>query len=329
MRGKIMSFNRVRWGILGTSFISEVMAQAIEESSNSQLLAIGSRLSSSGTLFANKFSISKLYTDYSALLNDSEIDAIYIGLPNHLHKEWIIRCAQAGKHIVCEKPLVISVKEAEEVFSVLEKTNVFCMEALMYRYHPLTKKLQELINDKIIGDIKLFNAIYMANIATIANPTAGGSILNLGCYPVSLIRLLANAEPKEIVALGRMNPDIRNDHQASAILKFDNQAIAVVSIADDMEMFWQFDLYGTKGTLKMITNPWLPDRNNKIIIQYHAEEKAIEINVTAEKPLYTYQIDAMSNKILGNVLTQNNEISWQDSLGNIKALDQWLRQLRT
>lgn len=328
-----MAPDKVRWGILGTSFISEVMAQAIQESTTSQLVAIGSRSVSTAEAFANKFSIPKFYTDYQSLLNDAEIDAVYIGLPNHLHKEWVIRCAQAKKHILCEKPFVISAKEAEEAFAVVEKSNVVCMEALMYRYHPLTKKLRELIQNKVIGDIKLFNATYTANIATVANPTAGGSIRNLGCYPISLVRLLANAEPSEITALGRFNHGNPNDNQASAILKFENKAMAVVSTADDVEMFWQFDVYGTNGSLKMITNPWLPDRdNNKIMINYH-NKTPVEINVTAEKSLYTYQIDALNNKILNNKIRNDNsihddEVSWQDSLGNITVLDTWLQQVK-
>lgn len=324
-----MALNKVRWGILGTSFISEVMAQAIQESSISQLVAIGSRSASTGKAFADKFSIPTFYTDYHALLNDPEIDAVYIGLPNHLHKEWVVHCAQAQKHILCEKPFVISAKEAKEAFTVVEKSKVFCMEALMYRYHPFSKKLRELIQHKIIGDIKLFNATYTANIAAFANPAAGGSIRNLGCYPISLVRLLANAEPVEITALGRVNQHTANDNQASAILKFENNMMAVVSTADDMDMFWQFEVYGTEGSLKVITNPWLPDRdNNKIIIHYNNEKKTEEINVMAEKSLYTYQIDAMSNKIRNDNSTYHGEVTWQDSLGNITILDTWLQQVK-
>lgn len=321
-----MTAKKVKWGVLGTSYISEVMAEAIHESEISELYAVGSRSSSTGHAFAEKFSIPKSYTDYQDLLNDSEIDVIYIGLPNHLHKEWIIRCAQAGKHILCEKPFVISVKEAEEAVSAVKEANVFCMEALMYRYHPLTKKLQELIESKIIGDIKFFNASYTANIADIANPAAGGSIRNLGCYPISLVRLLAKAEPVEITALGRVNHGSTNDNQASAILKFANQTMAVVSTADDMEMFWQFDVHGTEGSLKMISNPWLPDReNNKILITSYTKNNSNEITVTAEKSLYAYQIDAMSRKIRNEAATLNDEITWADSIGNISVLEKWVQ----
>lgn len=292
----------IKWGILGTSYISEVMANAIQESQTSQLVAIGSRSLTTAKNFSNKFSVPRVYNDYQNLLDDNDIDAIYIGLPNHLHKEWIIRCAQAGKNILCEKPFVISVEEAREVISIIKKSNVFCMEALMYRYHPFAKKIQEIIQNKIIGDVKLYNATYTAHIADVANPTAGGSIRNLGCYPISLVRLLANAEPIEIHGTGRINYENNTDNQASVVLKFGDESMAVVSTADDIKMAWQFDVYGTKGFLKVVTNPWLPNvDNNRILIYLNNESAPSEINVIAEKSLYTYQIDITNMQIMNSL----------------------------
>lgn len=324
-----MKPNSIKWAILGTSFISEVMAKAIQESNISTLQAVGSRSLATGKNFADKFSISKYYTDYLALLNDPEIEVIYIGFPNHLHKEWIIRCAEAGKHILCEKPFALNAEEAQLAFAATQKANVFCMEALMYRCHPFIKQLRTLIQDKIIGDIRLFNAVYTANIADIANQAAGGAIRNLGCYPVSLIRLLANSEPTEIISLGRLNKKTQTDNQASTILKFENNIMATVSTADDIEMYWQFDVYGTKGHLKVISNPWLPDEeNNKIIISRHNEKAPQEITVTAEKSLYTYQIDAVSQHIIDGKIQNYDDMSWQDSIGNAKVLDTWFQQVQ-
>lgn len=315
-----------RWGILGTSFISGVMAKAIHESQNSELVAIGSRSIETAKNFSDKFSIPNYYDDYQKLLENKNIDAIYIGLPNHLHKEWIIRAAEAGKHILCEKPFVISTQEAHEVIAVIKKLKVFCLEALMYRYHPFTKKLQEIIQDKIIGNVKLYNAVYTATISEIANPAAGGSIRNLGCYPVSLVRLLANAEPVEITGLGRMSSKNNTDNQASVILKFADESLAVISTADDIKMCWQFDVYGTKGHLKVISNPWLPDmENNKIQIYLNDQDMPQEITISAEKSLYTYQIDAM-NSLIKN---ENIEapVSLLDSLGNTIVLENWREQI--
>ncbi len=325
-----MSKKCVRWGILGTSNISEVMAKAIQESQTSELVAIGSRSITTAKSFSEKFSIPKYYDDYQMLLNDHDIDAIYIGLPNHLHKEWMIRCAQAEKHILCEKPFVVAIEEAQEVISVMAQSNIFCMEALMYRYHPLISKLQELIQNKTIGDIKLYHATYTAHIADVANPTAGGSIRNLGCYPISLVRLLAEAEPTEIHGTGRMNPHNGTDNQASVILKFADKSMAVVSTADDIKMSWQFEIYGTYGTLKVVTNPWLPSRDhNVIMIQFNNEAAPIEINVSAEKSLYTYQIDCVNKQILDRDASAFDGISLGDSLGNTIVLEKWLQQVKS
>ncbi|APF02970.1 TPA: Gfo/Idh/MocA family oxidoreductase [Legionella pneumophila] len=318
----------IKWGILGTSFISEVMVDAIQESKTGELIAIGSRSIEVAKRFSEKFTIPKFYDDYQSLIHDNDIDAVYIGLPNHLHKEWVIRCARAGKNILCEKPFVIGIDEIHEVTSVIEKTNIFCMEALMYRYHPFIKKLQEIIQSDIIGKIKLYNATYTANIAEIANPVAGGSIRNLGCYPISLVRLLANAEPVEIRGIGRMNCKNNTDSQASVLLKFADDSIAAVSTADDIEMHWQFEVYGTKGYLKTGTNPWLPDsEGNKIFIYLNNELTPKEINVNAEKSLYTYQIDFINEQILNGDSKQFNKTSLLDSTGNAIVLETWLKQI--
>lgn len=320
----------IRWGILGTSYISEVIAKAIQESQTSQLVAIGSRSITTAKNFSNQFSIPKFYDDYQKLLNDNDIDAVYIGLPNHLHKEWMIRCIQAGKHILCEKPFVVSIDEAREIISILDKSNVFCMEALMYRCHPFIKKLKELIQSKIIGEIKLYNATYTAHIADVANPIAGGSIRNLGCYPISLVRLLANADPIEICGTGRLSQKNNTDHQASVILTFADHSIAVVSTADDIKMAWQFDVYGTKGHLKVITNPWLPScDNNKILIYLSNESIPIEITVNAEKSLYTYQIDFTNMQIMKRDRENFEGISLLDSLANTIVLETWLQQVKS
>lgn len=317
----------IKWGILGTSFISEVMAKAIHASTSSELLSVGSRSLSSAKHFAEQHHIPKAYGNFQSLLDDPEVDAIYIGLPNHTHKEWIIRCALAGKHILCEKPFVLNAAEAHEVISVLEETRVFCMEALMYRCHPFTQKLQELVQSKILGDIKLYNAVYTAPIAHLANPVAGGSIRNLGCYPVSLIRLLAGAEPIEIIGTGRQNTDNQTDSQASVILKFPDNSIATVSTADDFAMVWQFDIWGSEGRLQVISNPWLPDVENKCIIQRYDEKEPIEIKVSSEKLLYTYQIDTVNDCIIKRDLSAQEAISLSDSLGNSIVLETWINQI--
>lgn len=321
-----MSVLPVKWAILGTHKISETMATAIQASETSHLSAIGSRSPDKAKSFSTKFSIPKIYDDYHALINDPEIDAVYIGLPNHLHKEWMLKCINAGKHIICEKPFVISVEEAQEVITALENSNVRCMEALMYRHHPIITELQTIIDSNILGKIKLYNATYTANISELANPTAGGSIRNLGCYPISLIRLLAKAEPIEIMGTGRMSKTNNTDNQASVMLKFADESIAMVATADDIDMVSQFDIYGTNGRLHLLSNPWMPTReNNEILIHLNHEELPRVITITAELPLYTYQFDVMNSMIRDKNAAQG--IPLTDSLENTRVLETWREQV--
>lgn len=318
----------IRWGILGTSFISEVMAKALKESTTSQLVAVASRALATGKAFATAFKIARIYTDYQELLDDKEIDAVYIGLPNHLHKEWIIRAARAGKHILCEKPLVLTAADVQEIIPIIEQAHVVCMEALMYMYHPLTQRLKELVQKKTIGDIKLYTAIYSANIAAIANPIAGGSIRNLGCYPISLIRLLEDKEPVALTAMGRLNTR-KIDTQASIILKFSNECMATISTSDEIDMFWQFDIYGTKGNIKVISNPWLPAKENKLYVFPDNEQNPIEFTINAHHSLYTYQIDELNRQIINNDIANFNAAALRNSLGNALVLERWIDKVST
>jgi predicted dehydrogenase len=332
-----MSSKQINWGILGTSKISTVMAKAIQASSTSNLLAVGSRTQENADNFAEEFKLPKAYGSFELLLNDPEIDAIYLGLPNHLHKEWIIRCAETGKHILCDKPFVTDIDEANAVFDFLKTTKVFFMEGLMYRCHPFILKLRELFQQKMLGDIRLYNATYMANIVGVANPTISGSILNLGCYPVSLILFLAGinqgtpvAEPVAMTALGRMDENNHNDRQASALLKFANGSSAMITVADDAGMYAQFDVYGTLGSMHFTTNPWLPDNNNnKISVKLHNQTDPIEIVVTAEKPLYTYEIDVANDSILHDRTSAAAGVTWEESLATMSVLHAWREAIKS
>lgn len=313
--------------------ISATMARAIQESSFSELRAVGSRSPETAKSFAMAHQIPVFYSDFQSVLDDPEVDVVYIGLPNHVHKEWVIRCAEAGKHILCEKPFATCIDDAAASLAAVEANGVFCMEALMYRCHPLISRLQDVMSKQVLGKIKLFTAVYTADIVNLANPIAGGAILNLGCYPVSLIRLLAGvslgrkiAEPVEIASIGRMHAN-HNDTQAGLMMKFENESMAVVTTADDISMHASFEIIGTEGNLRFDTNPWLPEqRNNRFIIHQYKTGEAAEVNVTADLSLYAYQIDTVSCHILQGA-KQCSSVSWQDTLGNMRVLDTWRRSV--
>lgn len=326
------TIRQVKWAILGTSQISRTMAHAIKASDTAELIAIGTGTrpdsAANAAAFAREFSIPTVHDSYQAVLEDPNVDVVYIGLANHLHKEWIIRCAKAGKHILCEKPLVLDMKEAYEIKSIIDRYKVFCMEALMYRCHPFINELKNLIHDESngIGNIKSIHAVYYSNFAQYENPIAGGAIRNLGCYPVSLIRLIMNQEPISIQSQAIMNSTGTSENMAAAIMRFDNDVIAQVCTSNNTETWHQFDVVGSKGVLRVITNPWKGESENIVIINRSGDEKTYRFH--AEKSLYTYQIDTVNYHLLSQKLTPNsNAISWEHSQGNIAALEEWARQM--
>lgn len=318
---------RIKWGILGTNWISGVIAEAIQKSNTSDLIAVGSRDLSRATEFAKKYSVEKFYANYEKLLSDPEVEVVYIGLPNHLHKEWIIRCAKASKHILCEKPFVLNSAEAKEAFDEVKKHNVFCMEALMYRCHPFIHKLEELVESKIIGDLKQISATYHVNIAEQENKTAGGSIRSLGCYPVSLVRLLAKEEPERIFSFGERDTCFDTDTLSLAICHFKSGLKATITTSNSMDWWWQFTIFGTKGVLEVLTNPWLPGESNKVRVKIG--EKVETLDFKAEKPLYTYQIDFIGEHIQNKLKSPSKHgVTWEHTFGNVAFLESWLTQVK-
>lgn len=320
-----MDKKRVRWGILGTSFISREMAAAINESAKGQLDAVASRDADKAQDFAEKFPVPRLYSSYQDLLDDPNLDAVYIGLPNHLHREWTLKALEAGKHVLCEKPLALHETDVHDMMTAANTRGLFCMEAIMYRCHPLVQKLRAVIQQNVIGKIQLFQAVYTAKIAQLANPVAGGAIYNLGCYPLSLIQYLSDAKPVSIQAHGVANSDHpHNDTRASVILGFDDQSIASISVSDDLAMSWQFVIWGTEGRLEMITNPWFPECGEQSFRIYSASETAPrEIQVASPYSVYTCQIDTFNQSILEPEFRRQEHISLQESFDNIRLLAQW------
>jgi predicted dehydrogenase len=316
---------RRKWLILGTSFIS--MAKAIQDSSSGMIAAVGGRNQEKLQAFAEKFAISKFDTDYDKLINDPEVEAVYIGLPNHLHKEYIIRCAKAGKHILSEKPFVISVAEADEVKEVLAKANVFCLEALMYRYHSFITRLRQMLAHNSIGDIHLFEATYNADIVNIANKVEGGAIRNLGCYPISLVRMLAGSEPLLSDITGTLNPQTKADTTASVTLTFPDGKKAFIKTSDSMQKAWQFTIHGSKGQIKLLTNPWMPVQGICQLAVVSNSGHVIFEKVDDSKPLYSHQIDLLGSAMASGKMDSVLNMTIEDSCNNVKVLESWREQV--
>lgn len=206
---------KLRWGILGCASIAKhSVIPGLQQSRLNDVVAIASRDQGKAAQTAEELNIPTAYGSYESLLEDSSIDAIYIPLPNHLHKEWSIRAAEAGKHILCEKPLALTEAEAAEMAEAAAKAGVVLTEAFMYRYHPRYDLMKEMIVAGAIGDIRGIRSAFTFNSSTnhgnvrFRKDWGGGSIYDIGCYPINAARILLGQEPEAVTVQAFFSPSM-------------------------------------------------------------------------------------------------------------------------
>ena len=199
-----LSDDRVfRWGLLGTARINRSLIPPLRSSQDNRLLAVASRDAARAVAYAREWGIERAHGSYEALLEDREIDAIYIPLPNHLHAEWAIKAAAAGKHVLCEKPLALSVGEVDAIEAAARKHGVVIAEAFMYRHHPQTLKVKQLVDEGAIGELRFVRGSFSFPLdnpgdCRLRPEWGGGSLWDVGCYPISFTRFLLGQEPVEV-----------------------------------------------------------------------------------------------------------------------------------
>jgi len=332
--------DQLNWGILGTGRIAEALAKAINESKTGKLVAVGSRTKESAEKFGNTYNVPRRHGSYQALLDDPQVQAIYISLPNHLHAEWTIKCAQAKKHILCEKPFATNFGESMALVEAARYHDVFLMEAFMYRCHPQTARLAKLIRDRAIGDVRMIQVHFAYNMGQnldnirLQNAAAGGAIMDVGCYCMSMARLVAgNAngvdfiEPTELKGVAYIGKASRVDEYATAVLKFPGDILANLSTGNEVSIDSTLRIWGSEGNIQ-VPNPWFPGRSGqaKIILHKAGQEKPEEIDASDERGLYTIEVDVVAKHIKDRQAPPPC-MTWADSLGNIKALDQWRKEV--
>jgi predicted dehydrogenase/aryl-alcohol dehydrogenase-like predicted oxidoreductase len=329
--------SKLQWGIIGTGHIAEEFVDGVNESTTGQVVAVGSRSQVTADQFGGKYKIPRRYSSYEALLTDREVEAVYISTPHPMHAEWAIKAAEAGKHILVEKPIGMNVFEAMAVIDAARLNDVFLMEAFMYRCHPQIAKILELVASGTLGKVQLIRATF--SYAAPYNPghraysdaLGGGGILDVGCYPVSAARLIAGtaagepfAEPTEIRGTGVKGPT-GVDLYAIASLKFPGDILAQVStgvginqLADNL-----IEIYASDAKLT-VTDPWVPSRWNrnpvKLILKRHREAQPQIMLVEASQDLYAYEADMVANHIAKR---QAPAMTWNDTIGNMRVLDRW------
>jgi predicted dehydrogenase len=259
-----MSFDPVRWGVLGVAKIAnEKVLPPLKSSSLIKVVAIASRDRQRAETAARTHGIDRAYDDYQALLTDPDIEAVYIPLPNHLHVEWASKAAAAGKHVLCEKPLALTASGVETLAQAAAANHVHIMEGYMVLSHPLWQKARELIRSESIGTVQALHMSFAspnydpANIRNRAE-VGGGSLTDKGCYAVALARYLFEADPDRVIATMDMDPNFQVDRLTTALMTFP-KAQASFNCASQLSAYQHLVVMGTKGRIEMEIPVNLPD----------------------------------------------------------------------
>jgi predicted dehydrogenase len=317
---------KVRWGVLGVASIAmKKVIPAMQKGVVSEISAIASRDLSRAQEAARSLGIPKAYGSYEALLADPDIDAIYNPLPNHLHVPWSIKAAEAGKHVLCEKPIGLTVAEAKQLLAAEQRTGVKMGEAFMVRTHPQWLRTRELVTSGEIGPLRAvsgFFSYFNVNPSNIRNIPAygGGGMMDIGCYPIFTSRFIFGQEPRRVLGLLERDPVMGTDRLASVILDFP-AGQAIFTCSTQLVPYQRMHFLGVKGRIEVeIPFNAPPDRSCRILIDNGADLFGGGIRVE-EFPVcdqYTIQGDEFSRAILG---LGKIPVTIQESVHNMAVIE--------
>ncbi len=292
----------IRWGIMGTGMIAAKVTPLIAAAKETQVVAVGSRKPESAQAFAAKLGLPRAHGSYEALLADREVDAVYLTLPNALHAEWTIKAAQAGKHILCEKPIAVTVEEVDAMVAAAKKNNVVLMEAFMYRCHPATMRIKQLAQEGAVGKVRVIRASFCYNWYALDNvryslPLAGGALMDVGCYCLNFARYIAGADPVEAKAAALIGPESRVDETIACTVRFPDDIVAILLAGMRNTSPNTAEVWGSEGAI--ITNaPWFPDAKRAALYVVRGRETR-EVVVENGGNEYTLEAENLNACIRG------------------------------
>lgn len=325
---------RIRWGVLSTAKIGlKKVLPGMKQGNYCSIDAIASRDLARGRAAAGTLGISKVYGTYEELLADPEIDAIYNPLPNHLHVPWTIKAAEAGKHVLCEKPLSLNADEAKSLLTVRDRTGVKIGEAFMIRSYPQWLRLRELLDQQRIGQLRSIMGCFSydnpdpANIRNHAD-WGGGGLMDIGCYLIHVSRYAFAQEPTRVVSLIERDPNMHVDRLTSTLLDFPGGQ-SIFTCATQFIPYQRVQFFGTKGRIEIEIPFNAPiDRPTRLFIDSSGDLTGADITTetfpTANQ--YTLQGDAFSKAILENGQVP---VPVEDSIRNMAVIDAVFRSAAT
>ena len=314
---------RVKWGILGYAGIAiRALIPAIQASGNAQLYALSSRDEAVARKAANEHRSEKAYGSYQALLDDPEVEAVYNPLPNSMHAEWTIKAAEKGKHILCEKPIAVDVKECEQMIDACRKNGVKLMEAFMYRFHPQNIRVRELIKEGVIGEVRQMRASFSFNFTDLDNirmrhDLAGGAMMDLGCYTINVCRFIFASDPEEVYANVGFGAESKVDEVASGLLKFPGERLAQFDCSFRASRRQNYEVVGNKGSIQVLS-PFVPgDVDTKIIVTDEKDSGDETITIPAVDQ-YKLEVEHFSECVITG---SEPRYGGEDALANMRVIE--------
>jgi D-xylose 1-dehydrogenase (NADP+, D-xylono-1,5-lactone-forming) len=316
----------LNWGLMSTARINRALIPPLRASKRNQLLAVASRTQESANRYAHEWKIPRVHESYESLLADPEIDVIYNPLPNHLHAEWTIKAVEAGKHVLCEKPLALNVDEVDAIQSAAREHGRVVAEAFMYRHHPQTVKVQELVKNGSLGALKLIRGAFSYVLSHEADvrldpAMGGGSIWDVGCYPISYARSVLGENPLEVFGWQATGPT-GIDETFIGQMRFDHDVLAQFDCSFVVPLRWFMEVVGSEGSLS-IPSPFKPQMDEKIYLTRGDKTETIKIK---GQELYIGEVEDMADAIL---LGHKPRISLEDSRANVVVISALLESVRS
>lgn len=320
-----MAQQALRWGLLSTARINRRLIPAIRAATGNELVGVASRELGKAAAYAAEFGISRIFGSYDEMITSDLVDAVYISLPNSLHAQWAVQAAEAGKHVLCEKPLAISLDECDQIIAVAETKGVVVAEGVMYLYHPLLKRAVEIVESGVLGEIQLVKGAFSF---TLDRPDdvrwepglGGGSLWDVGSYPVSFIRRVLG-EPREVFGWQRPAPS-GVDEGFAGLLRYSRGALGVFDCGFRHAFRVEAEVIGSRGTLHLERPYALTDESRIVVTRDDAEQV---ITVPRADP-YRCEVEALSAAVLTGVPLPVSLSSSRANVATLLALYQSARQ---
>lgn len=322
-----METPKLRWGVISTANIGRrAVLPALQRSATSELLAVGSRDRAASHAFAAELGIPRAYGTYEEVLADPEVDAVYIPLPNSLHYEWAIRAAEAGKHILCEKPLALSATECLAMAEAGRHHGVLLMEAFMYRFHPQTVRAIELLRAGTIGEPQLIRASFSFRVSNPANirlrpELGGGALMDVGCYCVNVSRTLFGAEPVEAQALATWG-ESGVDARLLGSLRFADGRMAQIDCALDLDRREAYEVVGPQGSI-VVPVAFVPGQDATTVRVRRGRDEQVEAVAGADQ--YQLMVEHFAACVRGEAALRYPP---DEAAANMRVIEALLRSAR-